>query len=141
MSRHYNFHLLLVPLLKASYVAVQYFDDWVEKERLLKYGPLDYLKGSVIGVDASHFCKQFLIEPLLTALGGSPIALEGITNAVKTLTDAGIGLHFVFNGLQYVKLDDEFAGPDFINTNNGLAFGQYEGQQPDLARRSFQVLG
>lgn len=120
---------------------MQYFYEWVEKERLVKYGPLEYLKGSVIGVDASHFCKQFLIEPLLTALGGSPIALEGITSAVKTLTDAGIGLHFVFNGLQYAKADDPFSNSNFINNNNSLAFGQYEGQQPESARRSFQVLG
>lgn len=120
---------------------MQDFDVWVEKERLIKYGPLEYLKGSVIGVDASHFYKQFSIEPLLTALGGSPIALKGITDAVKSLNDAGIQLHFVFNGLQYMKAQDPFSNSEFINTNNAHAFQQYEGQQSDLGKRAFQDLG
>ena len=120
---------------------MRYFDEWAEKERLVKHGPLPFLKGSVIGIDAAYFAKQFLVEPLLTALGGSPIALEGISNAVKNLKNAGIGLHFVFDGLQYVRNDNPFASSDIINTSNHAAFTQYEGQQPETARRSFQILG
>ena len=120
---------------------MRYFDEWAEKERLIRHGPLHFLKGSVIGIDATHFCKQFLVDPLLTALGGSPLALEGFTNAVQNLKDGGIGLHFVFTGLQYAKTENPFASSDFINTNNHAAFAQYEDNQPEHARRSFQVLG
>ena len=95
----------------------------------------------MIGIDATHFSKQFVVDPLLTALGGAPLALEGFANAVENLRAAGIGLHFVFNGLQYAKTENPFASSDFINTNNDAAFVQYEGNQPEPARRSFQALG
>ncbi|KAG8530353.1 uncharacterized protein KY384_004855 [Bacidia gigantensis] len=122
-------------------IRVRYFEEWIEKERLLKHGPLEFLKGSVIGIDAAYFAKQFLVEPLLTALGGSPIALEGFTNAVKNLKNAGIRLHFVFNGLQYARSEDAFATSKSINSQNNDAFTVYENQQPEIARRAFQKLG
>ena len=102
---------------------------------------LQFLNGSVIGIDAAYFAKQFLNEPLLTALGGSPIALEGFTNAIRNLKDAGLQLHFVFDGLQSGKIDDDFASADYINNHNKAAFTQYESHQPELARRAFQSLG
>ena len=120
---------------------VRYFDEWVDKERLVKHGPLHFLKNSVIGIDAAYFLKQFIYESVLTALGGSPIALEAIANAVKNLQDAGIGLHFVFNGLQYGKMEDPLAKSTFINSQNHAAFTRYEGGQPEMAKRDFKLLG
>ncbi|KAL9131831.1 MAG: hypothetical protein Q9217_000358 [Psora testacea] len=121
-------------------MGVRYFDEWVDKERLVKHGPLQFLKGSVIGIDAAYFLKQFIYESVLTALGGSPIALEAIANAVKNLKNAGIELHFVFNGLEYGKVEDPFAGPNFINSQNHAAFVKYESGQPELAKRDFKLL-
>ncbi|KAL9098506.1 MAG: hypothetical protein Q9163_005846 [Psora crenata] len=119
----------------------RYFEEWAEKEKLIRHGPLQFLKGSVIGIDAAYFLKQYIYESVLTALGGSPIALEAVANAVKNLREAGIELHFVFNGLQYGRVEDPFAGPNFINSQNHAAFLKYEGGQPELARRDFNMLG
>ena len=119
---------------------VKYFDEWIEKEHLTKTGSLDFLRGSVIGIDAAHFSKQFLIEPLLTALGGSPIALEGFENAVRSLLEANIEPHFVFDGLRFNKQSDILDVSDDINAKNTAAFLQYEDEQPVHAKRTFQEL-
>ena len=120
---------------------MKYFDDWVEKERLVKHGSLDILKGSVIGVDAAHFAKQYLVEPLLTALGGAPIALENFTSAIQALRDAEVEMHFVFNGLPFGKRHDPFASSHEISVQNAAAFSQYEDSEAEHARRAFQSLG
>ena len=120
---------------------MKFFDEFLERERLVKHLAIESLKGSVIGLDAAHFAQQFLVEPLLTALGGAPIALEGFTDAIHSLRDAGIGLHFVFNGLQFGKRNDPFAHSDQINSHNAAAFSQYEQGQAGAARRAFQSLG
>ena len=102
---------------------------------------MSLLKGSLIGVDAAYFLKQFIYESVLTALGGSPIALNAIKNAVKALKNAGIEMHFVFNGLQYGRVEDPFAGTNFINSQNHAAFTKYENGEPELAKRDFELLG
>ena len=120
---------------------VRFFDDWVEAEGLAKVGTLQCLKGATVGVDAAFFARQFIAEPLLTALGGSPIALEGVRNALQNLLDADVCLHFVFNGLQSVKVEDPFAKAEAVNVDNGAAFALYESHQPMEARRAFSALG
>ena len=120
---------------------VKYFDEWVDEEGLVKFGTLQCLKGARIGIDAASFSRQFIAEPLLTALGGAPIALEGVRNALQNLLDADISLHFVFNGLQFIKVADPFAKPDRVNIDNSAAFAQYESQRPVEARRAFSTLG
>lgn len=99
------------------------------------------MKGSVVGVDAAYFSKKFLTEPLLTALGGAPIALETLTNAIRDLKEAGIELHFVFNGLSFKKSSDTFAQSNWINKQNAEAFAAYEDETPERARQTFQELG
>ena len=120
---------------------VRFFDDWVEAEGLAKVGTLQCLKGATIGIDATFFARRFIAEPLLTALGGSPIALEGVQNALQNLLDADISLHFVFNGLQSVKVEDPFAKAEAVNVDNGAAFALYESHRPLEARRAFGALG
>ena len=120
---------------------VKYFDEWVDKDRLAKQAPLEVLKGSVIGVDAAYFSKKFLTEPLLTALGGSPIALEVLTSAVRDLKDTGIELHFVFNGLSFKRPSDPFSLSNWTSKQNAEAFAAYEDETPERARHTFQELG
>lgn len=116
---------------------MKYFDEWIDKDRLVKSGPLEFLKGSVIGIDAAQFSKQFLVEPLLTALGGAPIALEGFENAVRGLRDAGIEPHFVFDGLHFNKRQDVLAVSDDLSA---AAFLQYEHGDATHAKHTFQEL-
>ena len=113
----------------------------MEKDRLAKHGPLELLKGSVIGIDAASFAKKFLTEPLLTALGGSPIALDALTNTLKQLRASGLELHFVFNGLSFRRPADPFSLSQWTSAKNAQAFTAYEEESTERAGLTFQELG
>lgn len=92
--------------------------------------PLTCLNGSVIGIDATYYLEGFLQpakEPLLSALGGYPLALEStIVKELSDLQNAGFKPHFVFNGLDFGIKDDPFAPSIQASRNNALAFATYE---------------
>lgn len=107
--------------------------------------PLTCLKDSVIGIDAAYYLEHFLTpskEPLLSALGGSPLGLESaIMKELSVLQGAGFKPHFVFNGLDYGIKDDPF-GPSITSSLlNANAFDIYEKEMPDEAILLFKESG
>ena len=78
----------------------------------------------------------------MSALGGSPLAFEKtVISAVKHLQDAGLRLHFVFNGL------DSGVGSDPVESSaraaqlDSEAFTLYETEQAKQARDVFKASG
>lgn len=76
-------------------------------ESRLQTSPLSLLKGTTVGVEASHFLDQYLKpyskkEPLLPALGGFPFTLQhAIERDLDALSEADITTVFVFSGLEF----------------------------------------
>lgn len=104
-------------------------DAW--HQTVAKSMPLTCLNGSVIGIDATYYLEGLLQppakEPLLSALGGYPLALEStIVKELSDLQNAGFKPHFVFNGLDFGIKDDPFAPSIQSSRNNALAFATYE---------------
>ncbi|KAJ5893497.1 hypothetical protein N7495_005188 [Penicillium taxi] len=105
--------------------------------------PLSTLKDTVLGIDASWYLQQHLINPatreaLLGALGGFPFALKkAIEKELSTFKSFGISLVFVFNGLQFGK-QDRHNKPFPVSA---LAFEQawelYDAQQADQVVDAF----
>jgi hypothetical protein len=86
---------------------VRGLDEWANaRSRSLA---LSTLKGTVIGVHASHYLDQHLNhhvtkEPLLIALGGFPFALKAnIERELLALKSLGVTPIFVFDGLEVGK--------------------------------------
>ena len=107
--------------------------------------PIGFLKDSVIGVDATYFLQNFLdlpTEPLKSALGGWPLALETkIVENVTILKGAGIKLHFVFNGLDYGLKDELFKTSISAAATNAKAFELYEINEPTQSASLFSSSG
>ena len=120
------------------------FDQWAAQ--LTKSMPLTNLENSVIGVDAAYYLESFLAppvkEPLLSALGGFPLALEQtIIKDLKALQTAGIRLQFVFNGLDYGIMDDPFAPSVMSARANAAAFKTYDADMANDAIIEFKKTG
>ncbi|THC98151.1 hypothetical protein EYZ11_002375 [Aspergillus tanneri] len=84
---------------------IRLLDEWaVTRTNSL---PLSALQGAVVGIDASHYISQHLLnpatrEPLLVALGGFPFALKNnIERELQAFKDLGVACLFVFNGLNF----------------------------------------
>lgn len=121
-------------------ITVQDFDAWAAK--LTKALPLYHLKGSVVGCDAAHFLRSLHREPLLSALGGSPLALGSkIAEAVTYLRDAGLVLHFVFNGLDFGVKGDPFTASASTTQAVDNAFELYESKSAQQAKNVFEAAG
>ena len=107
--------------------------------------PLTCLKDSVIGIDAAYYLEHLLTpskEPLLSALGGSPLGLESaIMKELSVLQAAGFKPHFVFNGLDYGIKDDPFGPSVASSLANAAAFDIYEKEMPDEAIKMFKESG
>lgn len=90
---------------------------------------MHYLHGALIGIDAQHYLETLRVESLLAVSGGTPLQLEAtIIEAVSELRDAGLQLHFVFNGLRYALDDssDPFAHATKLYKYNSKVFEIYE---------------
>ncbi|GKZ20091.1 hypothetical protein AbraIFM66951_008189 [Aspergillus brasiliensis] len=109
--------------------------------------PLSALKGAVVGIDASHYISQHLLqpstrEPLLVALGGFPFALKNnIERELKAYKDLGVACIFVFNGLDFGKKDQR----PHVQQESVRAFEQawdlYDQQQADQVVDAFSSAG
>ncbi|CAK47273.1 hypothetical protein CBS115989_334 [Aspergillus niger] len=109
--------------------------------------PLSALKGAVVGIDASHYISQHLLqpstrEPLLVALGGFPFALKSnIERELKAYKDLGVACIFVFNGLDFGKKDQR----PHVQQESVRAFEQawdlYDQQQADQVVDAFSSAG
>ena len=108
--------------------------------------PLSNLTDKVIGVDAAHYLESFLAppvkEPLLSALGGFPLALEqSIIKDLRALQTAGLKLHFVFNGLDHGIADDPFRLSIVSARANAAAFKTYDADMANEAIIEFKKTG
>ncbi|KAL8995584.1 MAG: hypothetical protein Q9169_004695 [Polycauliona sp. 2 TL-2023] len=117
------------------------FDTWAANN-VTKALPLSSLKDSVVGIDATYYLEATPKEPLVSALGGFPLALEAsIVKDLKDLQSLGLRLHFVFNGLEYGIDDDPFGPSLTAANNNALAFETYENNQAAHAIQVFRTSG
>jgi len=66
-----------------------------------------------------------------------------ITDAITELKDAGLQLHFVFNGLDYSLHGDSdpFVHSATINKSNANAFDQYEKSEGGDVSGAFKIGG
>ncbi|KAL8735967.1 MAG: hypothetical protein Q9166_000529 [cf. Caloplaca sp. 2 TL-2023] len=104
--------------------------------------PISSLSDSVIGIDAAYYLTGPAKEPLVSAIGGFPLALE--TTLLRELNDlqaVGLRPHFVFNGLDYGTDDDPF-GPSLASAaSNAVAFETYEAENAVQAIQVFKTSG
>ena len=92
------------------------FLEWAEERKLLVTSPFADIcnvdTGPVIGIHASYYLEQFrqpAKEPLVAALGGSPLNLETlITTEIKEMQKMGCKFWFFFDGLD-CRFDDDSA--------------------------------
>ena len=108
--------------------------------------PLSNLADKIIGIDASYYLESFLApqvkEPLLSALGGFPLALEqSIIKDIKALQTAGLKLQFVFNGLNHGSVDDPFRSSIESARANAAAFKTYDADMANEAIIEFKKTG
>ena len=136
--------MTLCPLECSLYSQVPAFDQWAAP--LARSMPLSNLENAIVGVDAAHYLDSFLAppvkEPLLSALGGFPLALEqAIIKDLKSLRASGLKLHFVFHGLNHGTVDDPF-GPSIISAQaNAAAFKTYDADMANDAIIEFKKTG
>lgn len=113
--------------------------------RVTRSMPLSCLAGSVIGADALYFLENLLAaykEPLLSALGGFPLALEArIVKELGEIQSCGLRLQFVFNGLDWGINDEPFAASIASARSNATAFDIYEKDQAKEAIGVFRDSG
>lgn len=109
--------------------------------------PLSALKGAVIGLDASHYIQQHLVnqstrEALLGALGGFPFALKAnIEKELQTFKNLGVGCIFVFNGLGFGKKDEKPRNQSAMVRSFEQAWELYDQQQADQVVDAFSNAG
>lgn len=124
---------------------VRLLDEWAAPRT--QSLPLSALKGAVVGIDASHYISQHLLqpstrEPLLVALGGFPFALKtNIERELQTLKDLGVGCFFVFNGLNFSTKDQRpSVQPESVRAFE-QAWDLYDQQQADQVVDAFSGAG
>ncbi|KAF9884592.1 hypothetical protein FE257_001414 [Aspergillus nanangensis] len=124
---------------------IRLLDDWlVSRTSSL---PLSVLKGSVVGIDASHYISQHLLhpstrEPLLVALGGFPFALKSnIERELQAFKELGIGCLFVFEGLDFGTKDQRpHVSPESVRAFE-QAWDLYDQQHADKVVDAFSGAG
>lgn len=89
------------------------FEHW--NTHLGEVSQLEELKGTRVGIEAAHFLDNRMLnhsgaqEPLVPALGGSPLGLfERLTKDLDVLDKHQIQPFFVFSGLDITKQEDPF---------------------------------
>ena len=128
--------------MKAKFSAVVAFDVWAADKGIAKSFDLKFLQDRVIGIDAAYYILGLNKDPLLSALGGPPLAFEStVIDALKLLQDAGLKLHFVFNGLDSGIGSDAFTSSARAAQLGNEAFTLYESEQAKQARDVFRASG
>ncbi|KAL8710079.1 MAG: hypothetical protein Q9220_005351 [cf. Caloplaca sp. 1 TL-2023] len=117
------------------------FDAWAAS-RVTKSMPISSLSHSVIGIDAAYYLEGFAKEPLLSALGGFPLALAStIIKELSDLQSVGLKVHFVFNGLDQGFNDDPFGASLAAANINAQAFEEYDMAKAQTAIAIFKSSG
>lgn len=128
--------------VKANVSLVVAFDVWAAEKGIAKSFDLKFLQDRVIGIDAAYYIQSLNKDPLLSALGGPPLAFEStVINAVKHLQDAGLKIHFVFDGLESGVGSDPVASSARAAHLASEAFNLYETEQGKQARDVFKASG
>ena len=118
------------------------FDVWAAEKGIAKSLDLKFLQDRVIGIDAAYYILGLKKDPLWSALAGPPLAFEStIINAIKHLQDAGLKLHFVFNGLNSGIGSDPTTNSARAAQLDIEAFALYETEQPNQAKDVFKASG
>jgi hypothetical protein len=105
---------------------------YLRSNNLLRTLPLSALKETRLGIDLNLylqtlFSSPITSEPLVTALGGSPLCLIlHIENDLRILERAKIKPVFVLGGLQYPRRTRPFAYDDPRVEERRLAWESYE---------------
>ncbi|KAJ5246185.1 XPG N-terminal [Penicillium chermesinum] len=129
---------------------VRPLDEWVatRNSQSVQSLPLSALKGAVIGIDASHYIHQHLVnqstrEALLGALGGFPFALRtNIEKELQAFKSLGVGLVFVFNGLDFGRKDQRSNSTTPASPRSfEQAWDLYDQQQADQVVDAFSNAG
>ncbi|KAL8874440.1 MAG: hypothetical protein Q9174_000233 [Haloplaca sp. 1 TL-2023] len=122
-------------------MGIPIFDAWA-LSRVTKSMPITSLNGCVIGIDAAYYLGITTKEPLLSALGGFPYALESaIAKELNDLQAIGLKVHFVFDGLNHGMDYDPFGASMTSATNNAAAFDTYDKDLPNQAIQAFRTSG
>lgn len=128
--------------VEANLSTVVAFDVWAADKGIAKSFDLKFLQDRVIGIDAAYYIHGLNKDPLLSALGGPPLAFEStVVNAVKYLQDAGLKLHFVFSGLDSGVGSDPATISARAAQLDGEAFTLYENEHGKQARDVFKASG
>ena len=127
---------------EAKFSEVVTFDVWAAEKGIAKSFDLKFLQDRVIGIDAAYYIHGLNKDPLLSALGGPPLAFEStVIKAVSHLQDAGLKLHFVFNGLDSGVGNDPIISSARAAQLGSEAFSLYESEQAKQARDLFKHSG
>lgn len=129
-------------------LTVRPLDEWVSsRPHLTQTLPLSALKGAVVGIDASHYISQHLLqpsfrEPLLVALGGFPFALRNnIERELQLFKEIGVACVFVFDGLDFgTKNQRPSVQPEAVQAFE-RAWDLYDQQQADQVVDAFSGAG
>ncbi|KAB8360695.1 hypothetical protein FH972_024432 [Carpinus fangiana] len=101
------------------------------------------LKDTTLAIEANFYLERLINskpwrEPLLSALGGLPFAMENhIRKELGILRDAGIASLFVFHGLDAGEKYKPFDAQTKAALANGQAWTLYGQTQPDEAVQAF----
>ncbi|PWN93477.1 hypothetical protein FA10DRAFT_273936 [Acaromyces ingoldii] len=118
-------------------------EEYLRVHQLLHTLPLSSLKDTRLGIDLNLYLKTLLqspstSEPLVTALGGSPLALiSHIENDLRTLERARIKPVFVLGGLQLARRTRPFSFEDPRVEERRKAWESYEQSDTDGAHVHF----
>ncbi|KAI9838145.1 MAG: hypothetical protein M1837_002640 [Sclerophora amabilis] len=128
---------------------IRTFDEWAAARA--QTSPLNALKDSVLGVEASYYLSCHYLrqpqttppsteEPLLPAHGGHPLELKlRIENDLEKLQTAGITPLFVFDGMDISKRDKWPEGLEEPVRENARAWEMYGESDRDLANEAIEV--
>lgn len=123
-------------------IAVPAFETWAGSKHVAKQFDLKFLKDCTIGIDAAHFLRTLPQESLRSALGGAPLTLDSIVIRTTTeLQNAGLNLHFVFNGLDSNLASDAFGDSGRAAHLNSEGFKLYEDTKVVEAHPNFGISG
>ncbi|KAE9968528.1 hypothetical protein EG328_007520 [Venturia inaequalis] len=118
---------------------INQFEEWSAHHGLAEQSPMDALKDSIVGIEATEYLNRLnkmpypdltrpVQEALLPALGGVPFGLKHIIkHHISTWRKHGITPLFVFDGLHMRGEDSAFHNSDENTNVSSLAWEQYAG--------------
>lgn len=128
-------------------MGITQFDEWVSQANIRERSQMKKLAGAQIAIEADHYLERLMNvpptkEPLLSAIGGLPFALENTVNShIAAWRAEEIKPFFVFSGLDGYKQDDVLEDAERNRDTHSQAWNMYEHQQPQEAVNTFGKSG